>query len=388
MLIAVAQGFFLSLLIFQKYRKLYANRFLSVLMFLYSLTIFNMLLTDLHYNIKYPQLIILLNNFTFLIAPLHYLYARHIINSSGRLKKEDGFHFLPFFVNLVYTAPYLFKSRQAALSYLQMFSQEGFSAEYFVFYWLLPLQCFCYLFFTLLILRRYSRDIKEVFSSIDKIKLDWLRNITCIFITVLLIFMIENLFYLEGRALSHLYALTSLLFAISVYAMGYIGLLKSEIFRESKFTESMNQVTQIRYQGKIHMPETAKFLKYEKSGLSAEKAKKYLENLLDLMNDKKPYQDNNLTLSQLAKMLSISLHNLSEILNTRVKQNFFDFINQYRVEQAKKDLIDLDKQHLKILSIGFSAGFNSKTSFNTIFKKFTHLTPSAYRRMALKKKSS
>jgi AraC-like DNA-binding protein len=388
MLIAVAQGFLLSLLIFQKYRKLYANRFLSVLMLLYSLTIFNMLLTDLQYNLRYPHLILSLYIVTFMIAPLHYLYARHLTDTSRKLIKKDSLHFLPALIYFLYISPNFLKSRVDTLSYLQTFSQEGFTPEYLIFYWLLPLQCFCYLFLTLVILKCYTGDIKEVFSSIDRIKLGWLRNITYIFIAVLVIFFIENLFYLEGSALSPLFSLTSLLFAIAVYTMGYMGLLKSEIFREYKFTESMSQVSQIHYRGKMQPGKREKASKYEKSGLSAEKAKNYLEHLMALMNDEKPYQDNSLTLSQLAKMLEISAHNLSEILNTRIKQNFFDFINQYRVEQAKKDLIDPEKQHLKILAIGFQAGFNSKTSFNTIFKKITTLTPSAYRLQALKKKAS
>lgn len=120
--------------------------------------------------------------------------------------------------------------------------------------------------------------------------------------------------------------------------------------------------------------------KYEKSGLSEDRAKVYLNRLMNLMEKDRPYVDSNLTLTQIAEKLEISPHNLSEIINTQLQQNFFDFINSFRVEKAKSDLIDLKKQHLKILSIAYDAGFNSKSSFNTIFKKITNMTPSEYRR--------
>jgi AraC-like DNA-binding protein len=67
------------------------------------------------------------------------------------------------------------------------------------------------------------------------------------------------------------------------------------------------------------------------------------------------------------------------VINTQFNQNFFDFVNTYRVEQAKRDLMDSKKRELKILAVAYDAGFNSKTSFNTLFKKHTGLSPSEYR---------
>jgi AraC-like DNA-binding protein len=97
------------------------------------------------------------------------------------------------------------------------------------------------------------------------------------------------------------------------------------------------------------------------------------------MEEEKPYLNPNLTLNDLSNKLGISNHNLSEILNTHLKQNFFDFVNQYRVEEVKKYLADEGNDHLTLLSIAFDAGFNSKSGFNAIFKKYIHVTPSEYR---------
>ena len=98
------------------------------------------------------------------------------------------------------------------------------------------------------------------------------------------------------------------------------------------------------------------------------------------MDEGQLFRDPNLTLNGLAGRLGISSHNLSEIMNTRIKMNFFDFVNSYRVEQVKKDLNNPQKDNLTLVAIAFDAGFNSKSSFNAIFKKHTGKTPSEFRK--------
>jgi YesN/AraC family two-component response regulator len=97
------------------------------------------------------------------------------------------------------------------------------------------------------------------------------------------------------------------------------------------------------------------------------------------MTEKKPYLQEELTLQDLADEISISTHHLSMILNIHLKQNFYNFINSYRVEDVKAKLIQPLYKNQTILSIAYSAGFNSKSTFNTMFKKFTGKTPKEYR---------
>ena len=97
------------------------------------------------------------------------------------------------------------------------------------------------------------------------------------------------------------------------------------------------------------------------------------------MEEEKIFKQNRLTLSELAEMISISSHNLSEVINTQTGMNFFDFINRYRIEEVKKEIIKLENDNLTILSVAMDAGFNSKSSFNTLFKKYENITPSEYR---------
>ncbi len=87
-----------------------------------------------------------------------------------------------------------------------------------------------------------------------------------------------------------------------------------------------------------------------------------------------------ISLQSLSKKLSISSHMLSQIINEKMNKNFWDFINTYRIEEAKKLLRDPKRANQKILSIAFDVGFNTKTAFNNTFKKYTKMTPSQYKK--------
>ena len=120
--------------------------------------------------------------------------------------------------------------------------------------------------------------------------------------------------------------------------------------------------------------------KYQKSGLTEEQADEYLEKLKFIMENEQLYTDPDITLRDLSEKTGTSTHNISEVINTRLNQNYFDFINHYRVKRVKEDLIDKSKDHLTLFGIAIESGFNSKSGFNAIFKRYTGKTPSEYRK--------
>jgi AraC-like DNA-binding protein len=122
--------------------------------------------------------------------------------------------------------------------------------------------------------------------------------------------------------------------------------------------------------------------RYKKSTLTLERSDIYLQRLLNRMNSEKPYLDGDLTLQKLAKALAISPHHLSQTINEQLNQNFFDFINTYRIEEAKRMLLDPAKKHYSILTVSEEVGFNSKSAFSTAFKKQVNMTPSEFRKIA------
>jgi DNA-binding LacI/PurR family transcriptional regulator/AraC-like DNA-binding protein len=120
--------------------------------------------------------------------------------------------------------------------------------------------------------------------------------------------------------------------------------------------------------------------KYLKCGLPDRKAKQYYKRLLDFIDNEEIYKNPDLTLPDLAAELYISRNHLSRIINVFAGVNFYDFINMYRITEAKRILSDPGAAHINILNIAFEAGFKSKSTFNKIFKKFTAATPKEFRR--------
>jgi AraC-like DNA-binding protein len=151
--------------------------------------------------------------------------------------------------------------------------------------------------------------------------------------------------------------------SILIYSIGYKGLKQPEIF----LSPPALQEEQLRSE------------KYSRSGLSDESAEDVKQKLIALMSSEKLYLDNDLSLQKLADRMKISSHNLSEVINSRLNQSYYDFINGYRVEEFKRRIADPANTAFNLISIAYDSGFKSKGTFNSIFKKFTGLTPSEYK---------
>jgi AraC-like DNA-binding protein len=128
--------------------------------------------------------------------------------------------------------------------------------------------------------------------------------------------------------------------------------------------------------------------KYERSGLKESKALNILKVLIDYMEENKLYLKNNLTIYALSKEIDIPKHYISQVINENLNKNFNTFINEYRVKEFKQRLIDPANANFTIMAIAFESGFNSKSSFNMIFKKKEKTTPSEFRKSILDKKSA
>ena len=119
--------------------------------------------------------------------------------------------------------------------------------------------------------------------------------------------------------------------------------------------------------------------KYEKSGLKSSDADRYLLQLKDFMETEKPYLDPDLTIIDLSERLKIPRHHLTQVINERMDKNFYLFVNEYRIREAREIMTDPEFSGHTILRIAYESGFNSKSVFNSIFKKITSHTPTEYR---------
>ena len=219
------------------------------------------------------------------------------------------------------------------------------------------------------------RALLQEDSNTLMVRLGWLQILMKIFI----IFVLSFLAIYSFRSLQYAYttiteSIIMLGFASFIYSMGHYTLRRELIFKPVDLIESDPK-------GIEHtkgMEITSSASKYKSSALTADSASQYLGRLLDHMEKEQAYLNPELRLSDLAEALEIPKHQLSQLINQELGLNFFDFVNQYRVEAAKLRLTDAQFTHLTIHGIAMESGFSNKPSFNRIFKKFTGLTPTAY----------
>ncbi len=152
----------------------------------------------------------------------------------------------------------------------------------------------------------------------------------------------------------------SFMISVFIILISFMGYIQPQIFYGFKVSEILS------------------FVKYEKSGLNESLAIELKQKLLELMVDEQVYKDNSINLAKLSTKLDTTKHNTSQIINEHFKENFFDFINDFRIDEAKELLID-DDNNMNISAVFYEVGFNNKVSFNNAFKKRTGLTPSQFR---------
>lgn len=375
--IGIAQGIFLILLLIGKKENHKANLILASIIFLYTLFVGQVLAINVKLYNTLPHIFGITIGLPLLFGPLHYFYVRTLLFSFKYNRFKDVFHFIPYICNWIIFSPMLLKSPAELSILIERFNTDQPAIYIHFGLWAITIHGLIYMYYSLSLINKYSLKIKNQFSSLEKINLIWLRNITICTLAVWFIVLIKNIFALFYPILIDKGEIPiGIGVSALIYVMGYLGLNQVEIF--SPFRNYEENSSEDSNSNIVETEKNSK--KYEKSGLSEDKAKSSLNELITLMEEEKLYRESNLTLKELARRLSISTHNLSEIINTHQNQSFFDFINKYRVEDVQEALKNSDKDRYTLLSIALEAGFNSKSSFNSIFKKHTNMTPSQYKK--------
>ncbi|MGI9545456.1 MAG: helix-turn-helix domain-containing protein [Cyclobacteriaceae bacterium] len=205
-------------------------------------------------------------------------------------------------------------------------------------------------------IRSYRQQIKEQFSNLDKINLDWLNFFVNIFILSFLASVVANV-------VRHSQLLR---WKEAAMIVGLIGLF---IFITSVLLKGLHH-------NDIFLGGDSKL---NNDPVKPQANKALLQKLKDHLEKVKSYLNPELTINQLADQLEVPARQLSTLINSELGQTFFDLINRYRIEEAKRQLRETGDQKLTILEVMYKVGFNSKSSFNTAFKKYTGTTPSAFK---------
>lgn len=346
------QGFFLSIIIFSiKTGNKKANLFLCFLLLSYSLSIVNTEIFNIFHSLLTSASTIG-DPLQFLFGPFFYFYIRYLTDLSFKFSLKNICHFIPSILFFLICANKNFMD----------FISKDLKLFSIIIWFLIIIQMMIYLLFISVKLVKYRKNIKNEFSNIDKINLNWIWFIIrclIIFYSLYILLIPVLLHFIEPY--NHFNKVVMIMMSLLIYGIGYKGLIQPNIFtRPDNKSESNNR-------------------KYVKSTLDENKISSDFEKLKKLMEEKKLYKNIDLNLSDLADELNISNHNLSQTINLKTGENFYDFINSYRVEEVKKLLSDNESlKKFTILSLAYEAGFNSKATFNKFFKKSTGLTPTEF----------
>jgi AraC-like DNA-binding protein len=345
--------FFVALLI-HKGRKQYSNIMLAV----YFITqIIGLLDVIIGYSHNLMQFGIIFYPVIFTWGPAFYLFIISLINVEFRFKWKHTFHLIPFLIVFGYTCvQFYFKPIDIRLQMLTSFSI--FHKLYTNFSLLFNVMIIGYNVAAFISYLSYKRKAKNQYSSVDQNRDKWLK--TSIFGFVIACFITQiGLNSTSIKFLAHLdwSLIPNLAFLAFFIVLFYMAIINKIFFEKIEPKE-----------------------KYRYSNLERSQALKLLSDLENYMVKNKPFADPALSLKNLASSIGISERHLSQIINEYKKQNFFDFVNSYRVKYAMELLQNPNNEQRTMLDILFESGFNSKTSFNTTFKKQTGLTPSDYKK--------
>lgn len=226
-----------------------------------------------------------------------------------------------------------------------------------------------------ILLRSHRRNISDYFSYDSiAINLKWLNWITvCFFIAYGFVFFSAQFFPEFIRIpLSDPHVAPDVGTTFFIFAFSFCALKQPVIFKESPGHPTVPDTRD---------SEDSKEIKYKKSGLKESDAQNFLAVLEEYMRTEKPYLDPDLTIVDVASTLNIPKHYITQIINEKLNKNFFLYTNEYRVNEVKQKFADEKFNGHSILRIAYDSGFNSKSSFNDIFKKLTNVTPSEYKKV-------
>ena len=365
----VAISIFLLSLLLGKKKKLEADKFLIIYLvfFVISQTYFYLESFDF---LQHSPWMLLGKGLYLLGGPMFFYYVYSLTTSktiSTALFFLTGLPFLSYTFHFLYLYFTGFHENEMEIRNGVLYVNEQLPVTWSFFTLLFLLSDPFYLIWFYWLLRKYKQRTLQSLSNTERINLSWLNCLFYVWGVSAIVLFPLTLLSLSGNWIpySFIAVLLQIDYVIFIFIVGYFGFKQAVVFTDIEFDAAPLKLDE-------------KYLPYERSGLSEDQAIVHHHKLLMVMKEQKPYLNGELTAQELSVQLGISPNHLSQVLNQQQEQNFFDFINSYRLEEVKQKMQDQQYRKYTLLAIALESGFNSKTSFNTLFKKATGYTPSQY----------
>ncbi len=368
LLILVGQGYLFALILLGRYfqKKKISDLLLALLLIITGLRCTAYMIGFMDWYDTFPNTKInyFLVDFSLILGPLIYFYVKSIIHPEFKFRKADILHAIPWLAYVALQAYiYVYDLQQPGFYDVQdgvLYVKINYSIGFYMII-LGAVSRFIYFFIATKIFYEFRDKINQFFSNTYKLEMNWLRNFIIVYFAL---FIIRILFIATDQFFFQLsWTQNWWWFLIASIALVYLGMMS--IFSD------LGKLSELKF-----IEPKAEDLKPEMEDLLPLK-----EKLEDFMEQNKAFLNPELTLTELSKMIEIPSNQLSRVINSGFGKNFNDFINKYRVEEVKNALSDPQFSHFSILGIAFECGFNSKATFNRVFKKVTGHSPSEYQVM-------
>lgn len=357
-------GFFFAIIInFSKRTKWRSRFFISCFIAVHSLFILEFVLYMSNIQYEFPHTYLMASIPALSYGPLLYFYFKSVAKNYV-FKTKDLLHFLPNIVLIIYLLPLYLQSGSDKIR-IMLGLDDSYEINLFVIF---ISKVFSLAIYALLIWKLENNNKlknEDTNTSINTIQVyKWKKNIFRIHMSyvvsyIIYGFTISGLFSFASFYLSYAQVVAMSFMVLYICYMVYA---QPSIFR--------NEFVSLKE--RLFSP------KYQKSGLTDSLSKELKENLIKLLVEDEIYKQSDINLEILSLKLNTTRHNTSQIINEHFKMNFFELINKFRIQEAKRLLKRDVHGNLHIIDVAYEVGYNNKVTFNKAFKKETALTPSGY----------
>lgn len=300
------------------------------------------------------------------LAPMIYFYVKSITTSEFVFRRKDWWHFAGAFALIGFRVfIYTYDSLQPGFhetqnGVLKLSADEAIVQPFLVL--IESAAMLLYLAFTFQLFYNYRKKIQQYFSNTYKLELNWVLSFLVVFTLLFLYASIQTL-------------INELITPLSYTQQWWLNLLMALITLYVGVTGYFTDTTKLK---KLTFSFTPSPISIPQSDKSKDVAQEDIDLVKNYMETEKPYLNPELNLSDLAEDLEMTRAQLSQVINAGFQKNFNDFVNSFRIDAFKDKLKKGEHKQLSLLGIAYDCGFNSKATFNRVFKKLTHTSPTQF----------
>jgi AraC-like DNA-binding protein len=345
-----------------------ANRMLALYLLATALDISNFIFGSFYQ--KHLILDMLRSMSSLLVGPFLYAYVKSVVFSDFKLRPIHLLHCLPYVITYLVLVPNFFSADSDAQ---QAFSNNmrAMSENIFILY-LVYIQVGIYIVALFKVLNRQRKVIIENYSDEHHLTIRWLTQFLTLFSLIYIFALIRTLY--TFTAYKNIETIVTLVMMLSIF-LNICWILWQALNRPKLFVGVNSTVEVLSDKPSVEDQDNT-----PKDNAITTNDDDLIAKLEDYMLLNKPFLDPTLSIDSLAKQIEVPSSELSILINRKIGQHFFDFVNAYRINFAADMLSNKNNQKKTVMEILYDAGFNSKSSFNTAFKKHKSMTPSQYRK--------